>query len=123
MFRVSCEGGGKEKCELCVREGQRGRRSEPSAPCSTAAGIVAAYHRAHDMPVGHNRKVVKHFSVLKSSASREQMTDLQAFEDVGAVVEAGASGFKIEWSVRSDLMCRPSALWRKVHVEHVVSYP
>jgi len=45
----------------------------------------------------------------------EPATDLQTFEDVREIVEAGTRGIQIEWSVCSDLGCGPSTFLRKVH--------
>ena len=50
------------------------------------------------------------------------MDDLQAFEDVRAVVETRARRVQIEWPVWFDLRWGPSIFRREIHVEHVVCH-
>jgi len=78
----------------------RNKRGVPSGPryaCKAGRGYIRIFHG--DVRVGH---------------------DLQAFEDVRAVVEARARRVQIEWSVWFDLWWGPSTFRREVHVEHVV---
>ena len=52
--------------------------------------------------------------------ARVGTTDLQTFKDVGAVVKARARWVEVERSIRFNLRRGPSAVWRKVHVEHMI---
>jgi hypothetical protein len=54
------------------------------------------------------------------SMREQETTDLQTFKDVGAVVKARARWVEVERSIRFNLRRGPSAVWRKVHVEHMV---
>jgi len=97
-----------------VQEGQRAQLSAPSVPCSTAAGTNARSHPVLDMPI---KERVRNFH-----GDVRVEDDLQAFEDVRAVVEARARRVQIEWSVWFDLWWGPSTFRREVHVEHVVRH-
>jgi hypothetical protein len=69
-------------------------------------------HRAPSMPV---------WVLICALSMREQeRTDLQTFKDVGTVVKARARWVEVERSIRFNLRRGPSAVWRKVHIEHMV---
>jgi hypothetical protein len=69
-------------------------------------------HRVPSMPVWVSKYVL--------SMRKQETPDLQTFKDVGAVVKARARWVEVEWSIRFNLRRGPSAVWRKVHIEHMV---
>ena len=94
------------------REGRHVPRSAPSAPCLAGGEINVGTHRVPSMPV---------WMLTYALSMREQeTTDLQTFKDVRAVVKARARWVEVERSIRFNMRRGPSAVWRKVHVEHMV---